>query len=100
MLFCKYTLIFSILVLKGNLKKIKGGNFMAVVTVKEPSSLRLKFNHGNDDNGKAIIKTKSYQNVKAQALSDDLYAVAKSLAGLQEYDLFEVARLDNTSLSE
>lgn len=73
---------------------------MAVIAVKEPSTLKMKFNQGNDDNGKAIIRSKSFANLKHDASNDAVHAVAKSLAGLQEYDLFEVAKVDNTTLSE
>ncbi|RDY27420.1 DUF1659 domain-containing protein [Romboutsia weinsteinii] len=73
---------------------------MAVISLKEPSSLKLKFNHGADTNGKAVIKTKSFANVKPTATNDDLYAVATSLSSLQEHDLYEVSKVDNTTLAE
>lgn len=73
---------------------------MAIVSLKEPSSLKIKFNHGADTHGKAIIKTKSYPNVKPVASNDSLYAVAKALSNLQEHDLFDISRVDNTTLAE
>lgn len=73
---------------------------MAIVTVKEPSSLKIRFNHGSDTNGKLVIRSKTFPNVKPDATSDALYAVAKSIASLQDHDIYEVIKLDNTSLSE
>lgn len=73
---------------------------MAVMEVREPSSLKIKFNYGSDTNGKAIIKSKTYSYVKADALAEDLFAVAKSLSGLCQHDLYDIARIDVTTLSE
>lgn len=73
---------------------------MAVIALKEPSSLKVKFNHGANTNGKVIIKTKSFANVKPTALNDDLYEVASAVASLQEHDLYEVSKVDNTTLAE
>ena len=73
---------------------------MAVIELKEPSALKIKFNHGTDTHGKAIVKTRSYANVKSSATNDSIYAVAKAISSLQEHDLYEVSKVDNTTLAE
>ena len=73
---------------------------MAVVVLREPSSLKIRFNHGADTHWKAIIKTKSFANVKPSVSNDALYAVATAISSLQEHDLYEVSKVDNTTLAE
>lgn len=72
---------------------------MAIVT-KNPSSLKLRFDCGIDEiTGKTKVKSKTYSNVKPNALSDDIHQVGTAIASLQKYDLLEVARIDNSTLS-
>ncbi|RDY27066.1 DUF1659 domain-containing protein [Romboutsia weinsteinii] len=73
---------------------------MAVVVLREPSTLKIRFNHGADTHGKAIIKTRSYANVKPIASNDAIYAVATAISSLQEHDMYEVSKVDNTTLAE
>lgn len=80
--------------------KFLGGNFMAVVSTKNLSSIKLKLDAGFDDKGKAVIKSKSFANVKAEALNDDVYAVAEAIASLQENPIVDILKLDSTSLSK
>ncbi|MGL5330012.1 MAG: DUF1659 domain-containing protein [Peptostreptococcaceae bacterium] len=73
---------------------------MAVVVVKNPSYLKLRFDCSlSETTGKSIIKTKSYSNVKHNALNDDVYEVGASIASLQVNDLLEVQKVDNTTLA-
>lgn len=72
---------------------------MAIV-IKNPSSLKIKFDHGLDENSKSIIRSKTFSGVKHDALVDDLYTVAEAIASLQEHDLSDVLKLDNSSLSK
>lgn len=72
---------------------------MAIVT-KNPSGLKLRFECGKDEiTGKTIVRSKTYSNVKPGASSDDIYAVGDAIAALQEHKLLEVARIDNSTLS-
>ena len=74
---------------------------MSVILTKNPSSLRLRFDCGLDDTtGKSITKSRTYSNIKAESSSDDVYQVATALSSLQKHDLLEVAKIDNTTLSE
>ena len=73
---------------------------MAIVT-KNPTSLKLRFDCGIDDTtGKTKTKSKTYSNIKHGASNDDIYAVGDAIASLQKHDLLEIARIDNSTLSE
>ena len=73
---------------------------MAIQT-KNPSGLKLRFDCGiNDLTGKTKVKTKTYSNVRPEASIDDLFEVGNKLANLQKHDLLEIAKIDNSTLSE
>lgn len=72
----------------------------SVIQAKNPSSLRVKFDCGLGDNGRSIIKSRTYSNVKPTATPLDIYNVADALASLQQHDVLEVAKIDNTTLAE
>ena len=71
-----------------------------VVEAKNPSSLRVKFDCGLGDNGKTIVKSRTYSNLKHDAKALDVYNVADALASLQQHDVLEIAKIDNTTLAE
>lgn len=73
---------------------------MAVISTNNPTGLKLRFDCGKDDNGKVIVKTKTYSKVNPSATNDDVYAVAKAISSLQEHSLIEVQKIDNTTISE
>jgi hypothetical protein len=65
------------------------------------SQLQLVFNDGNDvSTGKPVYKTKNFNNVKTAVSADQLYAVAKAFAGLQERSLYTVSRKDSSEIVE
>ena len=73
---------------------------MSVITMNNPSSLRLKLDAGKDDStGNTIVKSKTYSNLKHNANNQDVYDVAEALMGLQEYEILEIAKIDNTTLA-
>ena len=73
---------------------------MAIVT-KNPTSLKLRFDCGIDDTTrKTKTKNKTYSNIKNTASNDDIYIVGNAIASLQKYDLLEITRIDNSTLSE
>ena len=73
---------------------------MAVTTMNNPSSLRVKLDAGlNDSTGNTIVKSKTYSNIKPEATSQAIYDVATALEGLQEFPVLEVVRIDNTTLA-
>ena len=73
---------------------------MAVTTMNNPSSLRVKLDAGRDDStGNTIVKSKTYSNIKPEATSQAIYDVATALEGLQESSVLEVVKIDNTTLA-
>ena len=73
---------------------------MAVTTMNNPSSLRVKLDAGlNDSTGNTIVKSKTYSNIKPEATSQAIYDVATALEGLQEFPVLEVVKIDNTTLA-
>ena len=74
---------------------------MSVITMNNPSSLRVKLDARlSDSTGKTIVKSKTYSNLKNDANEQDVYDVAQALMGLQDYDVLEVLKQDSTTLSE
>ncbi|WP_042273415.1 DUF1659 domain-containing protein [[Clostridium] dakarense] len=70
---------------------------MAVIETKNPSTLKVKLDLGMV-NGKTKTKIKSFSNVKPNALAEDIYFVADALMNLQEHNILDVIKQDNTSL--
>ena len=70
---------------------------MAVNEAKNPSSLKIKLDLGMVD-GKTKVRSKTFSNLKHDAASQDVYDVAESLMSLQEYDVLETIKIDNTTL--
>lgn len=74
---------------------------MTVVTLNNPSSLRVRLDAGlNDSTGKTIVKSKTFSNLKYDANNQDVYDVAKALMELQVYPVIEVLKQDYTTLAE
>ena len=71
---------------------------MAVVQVKEPSSVKIKLNTGTDLNSQVVYRTKTLSSIKATATDDDIAAVANGLVNLQQHTLEKLTRVDNTEL--
>lgn len=72
-----------------------------VIQAKNPSSLRLKFDCGlNDITGKTVVKSRTFSNVRPTSSVDDVYAVGVALGSLQQYDVIEIAKIDNSTLTE
>ena len=72
---------------------------MAVIPTKNPSSLKMRFDCGLDENQKTIVKSKTYSKVRPDVTHEKVYAVADAMASLQEHTLIEVAKIDNTTIS-
>ncbi|WP_066638580.1 DUF1659 domain-containing protein [Desulfolucanica intricata] len=71
---------------------------MAVTKVPSGSALRMRLQTGVDGEGNPVYRTKSLNNVKADALDQDIYDVSQAVSGLQEYTLVSVERVDNAEL--
>ena len=73
---------------------------MAVVVTKKLSSLKLYLNKGLDENSKQITGTKTFNYVDSEADNQAVLDVANAIGGLQKHDVFNIVRVDNTTLSE
>ena len=68
---------------------------------KNPSGLKLKFDCGKSpETGKTIVRSRTYSNINPDANVDKVYEVGETLASLQKYTLIEVAKIDNSTLTE
>lgn len=72
---------------------------MAVSETKNPSALNIKLNSGLNDDGKSIIKSRTYSNVRNDANSQDVLDISKAIIGLQVHTELEVLKQDNTILN-
>ena len=72
---------------------------MTVSETKNPSSLKIKFDCGYDDNGKTIVKSRTFSNVAPTATVENIMAVARALVNLQIHDALEILKQDNTVLN-
>ncbi|MGL5694038.1 MAG: DUF1659 domain-containing protein [Peptostreptococcaceae bacterium] len=68
--------------------------------IKNNSSLKLQFNRGLDLNGKTMIGSKTFSNLKASAAANDILEVANALGNLQKHDLYDIIKIDSTSITE
>ncbi len=73
---------------------------MAVTADKVNSQLQLVFATGQDEEGKAMFRTKSFNNIKLTSTPDQLYRVASVLEPLQQHLLATVERNDRTELAD
>ena len=71
---------------------------MAVVEFQNPSSLKIVLDLGLVD-GKAKTRSKSFSNLKHDAVLQDVYDVGVALMGLQKHDVIDIIKVDNTTLS-
>ncbi|SCI44397.1 MULTISPECIES: DUF1659 domain-containing protein [unclassified Romboutsia] len=68
--------------------------------MKSASSLKLQFNKGLGTDGKEITGSKTFSNLKEDASPEDVLAVANAFGGLQKHDLYNIVKIDYTSISE
>ena len=67
---------------------------MAVVVTKNLSSLKLYLNKGLDEN------SKTFNYVDSEATDQNVLDVANALGNLQKHDVYNIVRIDNSTLSE
>lgn len=71
---------------------------MAQATLNK-STLRLVFDNGIDESGKAVFKTKSYSNVDPVSTADQFQAAATAIATLSSLPLSSVERSDTSIIN-
>jgi hypothetical protein len=62
------------------------------------TKLRLVFQAGMDDDGKAIYKFKTFNNVKKESTTEQLFQAAQALYTLSNDNLSRVERMDTSDL--
>lgn len=72
----------------------------SVSETKNPSSLKMKFDCGLGDNGRTIVKSRTYSNLKPDVKALDVYNVADAMASLQQHSVLEIVKQDNTQLNQ
>jgi len=77
---------------------MKGGDYVAVTKVPGTSVLKLVLDTGEVVNGNPVLRTRNINGIKPTAADQDLFDVAEALAGLQQYSLYAVRRVDNSTL--
>ena len=65
---------------------------------KVASNLQLTYSMGIGNDGKEVFKRKTFKNFRPEALDADILAVASGLASVQEPELSEVRRIDESLL--
>lgn len=73
---------------------------MPVNIMNQSSRVRLRFIDGLDGEGREKLSSRTYSNLKTDAVDEDVYAVAVDMAGLQEKPLKTVVRTDEKELVE
>jgi hypothetical protein len=63
------------------------------------STLRLIFDNGIDESGKAVFKAKSYSNVEPTATADQFQTAAAAIATLSSLPLSSVERSDTSVIN-
>lgn len=73
---------------------------MAAIVTNNLSSLKIKFDYGKNNEGKTIVRTKSYGSVRPTASNDNLMEVGQVISSLQSKNVMGYFRVDNSELSE
>lgn len=73
---------------------------MAIDANELEGRLRISLNTGVDDEGKPVVKTKSFSRVKPTATDADAYAVAVGFVDLQEHTLVSINKTAEYELTE
>ena len=73
---------------------------MAVQSTLAKSALSLKYKEGVDTNGKDIIRTKKFSNIKVTAADQDIFDISDAFTSLMLYPVSEVLRSDDCLLAD
>ncbi|MDI7744106.1 DUF1659 domain-containing protein [Lysinibacillus fusiformis] len=57
------------------------------------ATLKLSFETGIDELGKAIVSAKTYRNVRNNVQPDEVFTVVQALASLSSYELLFVEKI-------
>lgn len=73
---------------------------MAITATPLGSRLQLQLIIGSTPDGKPILRTRSYTNIKSAAGHEELFQTGQELASLQEHQLEIIRRVDEMELEE
>ena len=71
---------------------------MPIIANQANSKVKLVLNAGLDINNKTILKSKTFNNVKAAVQNEDLYNLGVAISDLQEHELANIVRYDEYEL--
>ncbi|MEK3886810.1 DUF1659 domain-containing protein [Bacillus sp. FSL K6-3431] len=64
------------------------------------TKLKLVFDYGMDDENKPVYKSKTFNNVRRNANSDELFQAAQAIGTLSMNPLWEIERNDSFNIDE
>lgn len=73
---------------------------MPVSIMNQSSRVRLRFVDSVDGEGREKLVSKTYSNIKSDAVDEDVYEVAVDMSVLQTKPLKTVVRTDEKELTE
>ncbi len=73
---------------------------MAAARMPDTARLVLRVQDGVDANGKPVVKTRTFRNLKTDAADDAVLAAGRALAGLQTNVLSAVVRYGEDILAD
>jgi len=73
---------------------------MAVVSAPKDSVLVVVYQNGLSGSGAPILRQRSFANVKADAIDQDVFDVAQALYSLQQFPVIEIRRDNRFELSD
>ncbi len=71
---------------------------MAVNKIASGTVLSLELQIGVNAQGNPVYRDKNLRSINVAAVDQDLFDVAQALAGLQEYTLSKIGRVDSAQL--
>lgn len=73
---------------------------MAVTMTPVESSLKLVVVTGMSDNGRPVVRTRTYNRLKSDADPQAVYDTAQAIGSLQQHPVSEIRLVVGNSLSE
>ncbi|MFY9115146.1 MAG: DUF1659 domain-containing protein [Dethiobacteria bacterium] len=71
---------------------------MPVSTEMTTTRLQMVLIQGYDDEGKPVLRTRTYSNIKTDAENESIFNLAQNFSTLQVHELEKVVRVDETRL--
>jgi hypothetical protein len=72
---------------------------MAVVVTPVSTTLRLQVQTATNAEGEPVYRLRTFNRVKPEAADQDVYDVARALAGLQIYPVVAISRVNENNLN-